>query len=449
MSGCTPILNPQSHIHVEPEAKAVSTDLELSDSTILWGQFAQSLMVTERTLNAIQAESTTDRPGPPPVETVKDHQDPGLVDRRLVIDSRHQLICRLLSENQLHGIILSRPEHLSWITASADLTPGLQLWRHPIFAYLTATHRMVICDTTQSARLFEEELFGLGFLLKEFPLADGSGSMLANLVAGKQVAWDMKLDDRPSLRAAIHGACRQLSTAERVSIRLLGRMLALCVETTAAMIKPMETERGVAVQLVHRMMREGIQPVHIQILADDRACHYRSSAPKNHAITTWAVISATGRRDGLEVSLTRCVSFGPPSQDQIRDFEVAAMAQTTGTFFTRPEESVSTIAPKVRRILVKNGFADEWGRESSLASAGRPASELPSISTIPNMAVIPANSAWAWQVSVGSARVAETIVTDDAGFECITMAKHSIWPTMEIAIKGQCIRRPSFLRREN
>ena len=426
----------------------MSTDLEFSDSTILWGQFAQSLLVTERTLSAIQAESPSDRSCAAPPDTDRDHLDPGLVERREVIDDRHKIISNLLNENQLHGMILSRPEHLSWITASADLTPGLQLWRHPIFAYLTPTHRMIICDTTQSARLFEEELFGLGFLLKEFPLADGSQSMLANLVTGKQVALDMRLDDRPSLRAAIHGVCRQLSNAERISIRRLGRMLALCVETTAAMIKSGETEREVAAQLVHRMMREGIQPVHIQVLADDRARQYRSAAPKNHPITTWAVISATGRRDGLEVSLTRCVCFGTPKVEQIRDFEVAAMAQTTGTFFTRPEESISVIAPKVRRILEKNGFADEWGRESSLASAGRPVSELPSISTTPNMAIIPSNSAWAWQVGVGSARVADTIVTDDAGFECITVAKHSIWPTMEIAIKGQSIRRPSFLRRE-
>ena len=426
----------------------MSTEIEFSDSTILWGQYAQSLLVTERTLNAIQSESSTDRPGVPAVDTVKDHQHPELVERRAVIDDRHQALARMLADQQLQGIILSRPEHLSWITAAADLTPGLQLWRHPIFAYVTPTHRRVICDTTQSARLFEEELFGLGFLLKEFPLADGPQSMLGNLVTGKQVAWDMRLDDRPSLRAALHTACRQLSDAERVSIRQLGRMLALCVETTAATLKQGDTERDVAAQLVHRMMREGIQPVHVQVLSEDRARHYRSAAPSMHTVERWAVISATGRRDGLEVSLTRCVAFGQPTMEQIREFEVAAMAQSTGAFFTRPDESVGVVAPKVRRILEKNGLSDEWGRESSLASAGRPVSELPSISTTPNMAVIPANSAWAWQVSVGSARVADTIVTDLNGFECITVAKHSVWPTMEIAIKGQSIRRPSFLRRD-
>ena len=105
----------------------MSTDLEFSDSTILWGQFAQSLLVTERTLSAIQAESPSDRPAAVCLDTDRDHLDPGLVERRAVIDDRHKIIANLLAENQLHGIILSRPEHLSWITASADLTPGLQL----------------------------------------------------------------------------------------------------------------------------------------------------------------------------------------------------------------------------------------------------------------------------------------------------------------------------------
>lgn len=427
----------------------MTTEYEFSDSTILWGQYAQSLLVTERTLSAIQSESHAEPAIESSADLMRDHQDPGLVDRRLVIDERHRLIGKMLHDQQLSGLILSRPEHLCWITAASDLNPGLQICRHPIFGYISPTHRMIICDSTQSARLFEEELFGLGFLLKEFPLADGPQAILANVVLGKQVAWDMRLDDRPSLKAELYNQCQILSEQERVSIRRLGKNLALCVETTAATFKRGETERDIAAQLVHRMMREGIIPVHIQVLAEERARYYRSAAPRGHAVNTWAVISATGRRDGLEVSISRCLSFGTPNMASIRDFEVAAMAQTTGTFFTRPNESVGVIAPKVRRILEKNGFADEWGRESSLASAGRPLNELPSISQTPAMAIISANSAWAWQVSVGASRVTDTIVTDENGFENITVAKHSIWPLMEISIKGQTLRRPSFLKREN
>lgn len=426
----------------------MTTEYEFSDSTILWGQYAQSLLVTERTLSAIQSESHSEPDAESSSDVIKDHQHPGLVARRLVIDERHQLIGRLLNDYRLGGLIFSRPENLSWITAGANLNPGLQLCRNPIFAYVSPTHRMVICDSTQSARLFEEELFGLGFLLKEFPLTDGPQAIIANLVMGKQVAWDMRLDDKPVLRAALYNAAQVLSDAERIAMRRLGKNLALCVETTAATFKPGETERDIAAQLVHRMMREGIMPVHVQVLAEDRARQYRSAHPGHHAVNSWAVISVTGRRDGLEVSMSRCVAFGTPSQELVREFEVAAMAQTTGAFFTRPQESVEVIAPKVRRILEKNGFADEWGRDSTLASAGRPVNELPSINHLPNLATISENSAWGWQVTVGAARVADTIVTDKDGFENITVAKHSIWPLMEIAIKGQSLRRPSFLKRD-
>lgn len=428
----------------------MTTEYEFSDSTILWGQYAQSLLVTERTLNAIQSEQTSGQPVDLQMnELMKDHQDPAILARRHVIDERHQHLVRLLEEHRLNGLILSRPENLSWLTAASDLNPGLVVWRHPVFAYVTPTHRMIICDTTQSARLFEEELFGLGFLLKEFPLADGPQAILSNLVSGKQVAWDMRLDDRPSLKADLYNATQRLSDQERASLRRLGKMLALCVETTAATFKRNESEREIAAQLVHRMIREGITPIHVQVLSESRARHYRSAAPRHFPVNQWGVISVTGRRDGLDVSMSRCVAFGTPPLSFIREYEVAAMAQTTGAFFTRPEESVGVIAPKVRRILEKHGFADEWGRESSLAGAGRPANELPSITQIPNMAVIANHSAWAWQSVVGASRVTDTIVTDAEGYEVITVAKHSMWPMMEISVKGQPVRRPSFLKREN
>ncbi|MFM7127870.1 MAG: hypothetical protein ACKO0V_00755, partial [bacterium] len=295
----------------------MTIEYEFSDSTILWGQYAQSLLVTERTLSAIQAEQFTGREPESSADLIRDHQDPELLARRLVIDSRQKKMAEILAEHQLQGIILSRPEHLSWITAGAELSPAMHLGRHPIFAYLSPTHRMMICDPTQSARLFEEELFGLGFLLKEFPLADGPHSILSSLVMGKTVAWDMRLDDRPSLRGALHTECQSLSEAERAALRRLGRALALCVETTAATFKRGETERDIAAQLVHRMLREGVQPVHVQVLAEERARHYRSAAPRNQAVRNWAVISATGRRDGLDVSMSRCVAFDMPTPQQV------------------------------------------------------------------------------------------------------------------------------------
>jgi hypothetical protein len=425
----------------------MSSEIDFSDSTILWSLYAQNMMVTERTLNAIQAESPSELSAEHVVDTSRDHEDPALMTRRAIVEQRHATIASWLQENELFGLILSRPEHLAWIGAGAELSPGLQLWRNPIFVFVTAAHRMVVCDAVQSGRLFEEELFGLGFLHKEFPLDDGPQAILTNMVAGRAVAWDMRLDDRPSLKAALHSECRRLDSTERGALRRLGRAMALSVETTAATFKRGETERDVAAQLVYRMMREGIRPIHVQVLGGERARHFRCAGPKKLAINDWAVLSATGRKEGLEVSLSRCVSFGSPEISIIREFETAAMAQTTGAFFCRPGESVGTIAPKIRRIFEKNGFDDEWGRESILASAGRPSTELISVANVPSAATIPADSVWAWQTGIGQSRCCETIVTDDSGYECVTMAKHSRWPTIDIAVKGQPVKCTGYLKR--
>lgn len=426
----------------------MSNDLDFSDSTILWSLYAQNMMVTERTLSAIQAESSLERSAEHVVNTARDHEAPELMARREVVENRHRTIAAWLREHDLFGMILSRPEHLAWIGAGADLSPTLQLWRNPVFVFVTEAHRMVVCDAVQSGRLFEEELFGLGFLHKEFPLDDGPQAMLSNLVTGRTVAWDMRLEDRPSLKAALHTECRRMEPTERNSLRRLGRTLAMAVETTAANFDQGATERDVAAQLMHRMIRGGIQPVHLQVLGGERARHFRCSSPKNLPVHDWCVLTATGRKDGLEASLSRCVAFGKPSAALVREFETAAMAQTTGSFFSRPGESVGTIAPKIRRILEKQGFEDEWGRESILASAGRPVAELLSVSNWPSAATIPALSAWAWQIGVGQARCCETIVTDEDGYECVTMSRHSIWPTIDIAVKGQAVKCPGLLKRD-
>jgi len=426
----------------------MSSEIDFSDSTILWSLYAQNMLVTERTLSAIASENSLEASSEHIVDTARDHASPDLVARRSVVDHRHAIITGWLREHDLFGLILSRPEHLAWIGAGADLSPGLQVWRNPVFVFVTAAHRMVVCDVVQSGRLFEEELFGLGFLHKEFPLEDGPQAILSNMVMGRAVAWDLKLDDRPSLKASLHTESRRLDTTERAALRRLGRAMAISVETTAATFEPGSTERDVAAQLVYRMMREGIRPTHVQVLSGERARRFRSAPPKKSPITDWAVLTATGRKDGMEASLSRCVSFGPPPAEIVREFETAAMAQTTGSFFSRPGDSVGTIAPKIRRILEKNGFSDEWGRESILTSAGRPLAELISVSSVPSAATIPADSAWAWQTGVGQARCCETIVTDDSGYECVTMAKHSRWPTIDIAVKGQPVKCTGYLKRD-
>ena len=59
-----------------------------------------------------------------------------------------------------------------------------------VLLFINRTSRAVITDNVQSARVFEEELAGLGFQLKERPWYDDPGRVVAELGHNKQVATD-------------------------------------------------------------------------------------------------------------------------------------------------------------------------------------------------------------------------------------------------------------------
>ncbi len=60
-----------------------------------------------------------------------------------------------------------------------------------ILLFVNRTSRAVVADNVQSSRVFEEELAGLGFQLKERPWYDEPHQVIAELCHNKRVATDM------------------------------------------------------------------------------------------------------------------------------------------------------------------------------------------------------------------------------------------------------------------
>ena len=86
-------------------------------------------------------------------------------------------------------------------------------------------------------------------------------------VAGRRVASDTPHPERRNAVDEIQDFRRQLADAELVTLRQLGRNLAHAVEATARTFDHRETEAEVAGQVAHRLLRHGIAPVRIQVIA--------------------------------------------------------------------------------------------------------------------------------------------------------------------------------------
>lgn len=380
------------------------------------------------------------------VDPAADHSPPGTEGdaRRAEVEAKHEAIRRFLSEAGYDAVILGRADSIAWFTAGGDLTRDLCSERAAALLYINRNNRAVLTDNVHSARIFEEEVAGLGFQLKERAWYDEPERMAAELGHNKRVATDVCLPPFTEEGAALAALRRRLSERERQLLRELGRTLTLAVEATCRNFDAGETEADVAGHLAHRLLREGVVPVDLRVASEDRLARFRQPSFKSAPIRKQATIAVVGRRHGLCAAMTRSVSMGPADPAFAEAHQLAAMVDATCLFFTRPDEPVREVFRRARRIYEKFGHPDEWVLDYQGCLTGFAPCEtllLPEsdLVLVPDMAV-------RWSPSIGAARSEDTVVVDGrGGFEVVTDAQ--VWPKLEIMVKGYPIVRPGILER--
>jgi Xaa-Pro aminopeptidase len=366
------------------------------------------------------------------------------LSRRHDVEVKHRQIVALLDATGADAAVLAHSDSIAWFTAGGDLSGNLAADdRAAALVYVTRASRAVVCDNVQSPRIFEEELPGLGFQVKERSWHDDPSRMLQELGHGKLVLADAHLPGCRFEGARLSRLQLRLTRRERQVFRELGRSLSLAVEATCRNFMPGETEAAVAGHLAHRLIREGITPVELRVASDDRLDRYRQPRFTSSPIRRRAIIAVVGRRQGLCAGLTRTVCFGPVPAPVRKAHELAAMVDATCLFFSRPGEPVTEVFRRAKRIYAKFGRPDEWTLDYQGGLIGYAPSE--GRFTPDSPLVLESDMAVRWNPSVQSARSEDTVVVDARGYEVVTQAQ--AWPQLEITVKGVVMTRPGLLER--
>jgi Xaa-Pro aminopeptidase len=396
-------------------------------------------------------QTASDRPKedslPPLPDPAADRGDGPLAQRRADVDEKQRRVAAFLETSGYDALVLGRADSVAWFTSGGDLGQCLGSEASSVLLYINGTSRAVITDNVQSARVFEEELAGLGFQLKERSWYDDPGRIVAELAHTRRVISDLGPCScaKPWPREAdpIRALRRPLTVLERQRLRELGRTLTLAVEATCRNFDRGETEADIAGHLAHRLLREGVVPVDLRVAGDDRLARYRQPTFKAAPIQQRATISVAGRRHGLCAALTRTVSFGPPDHDFQKQLGLAAMVDATCIYFSRPGEPVSGVFRRAKRIFEKFDHPHEWTLDylgHAIGYAPREVLLLPDCPT-----VLETGTALCWSPSVGPARSEDTVVIDGRGYEVVTEAQS--WPKLDVIVKGFVLTRPGILER--
>jgi len=233
-----------------------------------------------------------------------------------------------------------------------------------------------------------------------------------------------------------------LTEADVVAYRGVGRDTAAAVEGAAVAADATSTEREVAADLRARLARRDVLATVVLVGGGARAQRYRHPTPRDTPLGEYAVISVTGRRDGLHASCTRTVAFEPPAWLGKRHaaacrIEAAALAATARV--AAADGTAATVFDAIRGAYADVGWPEEWRAHhqgGATGYAGRAWVAAPDAD-----AAVAVPMGYAYNPTVAGAKSEDTHVLTADGWTTVT--ETGDWPTIAVEVEDTLFERPA------
>lgn len=369
-----------------------------------------------------------------------DFTDP---DRYDDVERKQRRIAEFLERIRYDAVLLQKPENFAWFTSGAEC-PRMGGDEPAAALFLTPDARVVVANNVDAAQLFDKQLGGLGFQLKQRPWHEERRVLFGDLCRGRRVASDADGDLTTNESGAIASLRMPLDTFECRRLRQLGALVAHAVEATARHVEVGQSEAEIAGQLAHRLVKHEVQPLWSRTIADGRGAAYRHWTAGDWTLKRWCTIAAVGSRWGLCCACARTVILGSPPLDVVGTYQQVAMLAATGMYFSQAGKKLSDVWPKVKRIYEKVGHSEEWRLADQAEVIGyRPREAL----LLPTSDFeLTDGTPMHWHPSVGAVQVGESVLVREQGLEFLT--KPVDWPLLCVTVKGQPMNLPDVLIRE-
>lgn len=363
-------------------------------------------------------------------------------DRRADIDAKTARVAGLLQEVGCEGLLLLDPANFGWLTAGAMTRGAGDPAAEPV-AYCNGEHRWIIASNVDSQRLFDEEVDGLGFQLKEWPWHWGRDQFLADLCQNRKVACDRSVNGVVNVGEQMRRLRRRLTDYEQACQLAVGQTVAHALEATCRTLSPGDTEREIAGHLSHRLIHRGVLPMHVGVAVDGRSRPYRRFGYTSSAVERYAVLTVTARKYGMFVTASRSVCFGELPPEFRQDHNAVCRVSAGYLAATWPDAVPREILLAGRRIYLISGYEHEWQQAPQGHLTGRSAFEMPLLPQTEDLF----QSGWSvtWNASAGAAVSCDTFLVSEQGPKIVTPTES--WPLKRIRIQGAEFVRPDVLQR--
>jgi len=361
-------------------------------------------------------------------------------ERYLEIDRKQQLVADYLERTNQTALIIQQPWNFQWFTSGgSNQTPD---GRTCAFLYIARDTRVILTTDADSPWIFDTQVPQLGFYVKERSWTEPRDSIVADLCRGRRVVSDSGVANTKMVDEDLQALRIKLSNREQSLARQLGRELTQCVERTVLNFQPGQTELEVAGTLSHRLLAAGITPLGVRVNGDGRNDRFRQAAARPVRIRHYATVAATGRRDGICLTVSRIMCNQPPNSQFEQVYRSAAICQAAGVYYSQKDWTLEEVWSRVKRLYEKTGYPNEWRHtEQGDILAQRPGEHR----IVPHSSLtLESGMLIHWKPQIEAASLSDTILVTDEGPEWLTQTDH--WPRIFVEVKGESVPRPALVK---
>jgi Xaa-Pro aminopeptidase len=383
-----------------------------------------------------QPNAETAQPG---TDSAPGTQVPVPPPRRAEVEAKQEQVNALLAEAGADALLLIEPANIAWLSG-ASLWQGIPDPAEWPALWLMNHQRWLVAGSTDSQRLFDADLDGLGFQLKEWPWHGSRDRLLNDLCQNRRVACDRLHADYLPVGPTLRRLRRVLTAADQVRLRELGATVVHALEATGRSLQSGQSEMEVAGELAHRLWRRGTQPVALTVAADGRSARHLRPGVTAKAVQQSCQLAATATRAGLHVTAARTVCFGPPDPVFRQYLDVACRIQAALAAAVSSGGAIATALDAGQSVAHLGGHDEDW----RVGPPGFVTGWVPVERLLSPDVTLATGEAIVWQAGIEAAQCGDTFLVA-APPHCVTPAES--WPVKRVHVQGMTIDVPDVLVR--
>lgn len=346
----------------------------------------------------------------------------------------------------LAGVLLSRQDNFAWLTAGKDnhVVAGSDVGVASLL--VTRDARFVLTNRIEAARIADEEVGGQGWEPRTFEWYE-PGALAAtvrDILADGRLAADTPFPGARPLDHAFDELRADLLPDEIARYRELGRIATEAMVHAGQSLHQGWTEHEIAADLARRVTANGARPGVVLIATDERIARYRHPIPTDKRLRDYAMLVLGASKWGLQVSITRFVSFHRLNDDLRRKWLDVSRIAAYFTLATQPGRPWGELFRGATELYETLGYPQEWKLHHQGGPTGYRGRDF--TATFDSPGAVSAHQAAAWNPSITGTKSEDTILVSDAGHEFLT--RHGQWPMLAVEHDGQRLEFADVLVRE-